>query len=598
MTETTHPTKRKTINVANSDNKNSPTKRKNINVSRGNSNKSPKNALSKCPALLQTHPKTTFSCINFIILLLAYWRFFNVHYSVDTYTVYSGDDPLGHFTNSRPLGYLAAKLTQFLNLENPETQWIVTLLFLVVIAICAAHLACRYSALLTCGTARNQNNVKPIRSINTTNKLLTCTTINLSIILIFTNGFFLDWMRFVECYTVLYAPATALMSLAFLFTFPEKSTETNHSPAKQKMQVITRHSQKNTIFEKSNNFSRWAKTAAMLLLSSWFYQPVLFIYLQLALGAALITSTQNFRAAIKDALTCLLVVLIVGIISIAVSKLIFKSLVQFGVLNSNTAMRESVSSLQDVKENILFVASNFKSLMRNGCDNAPKYLLPICFFVSAICLAFSLASTYRKKAHLIVALICMVSIFALAFSTHYITKAHDFSPRTLVGVYAALSSLLIATLCIKGTKKPVLAVCAAVILVALISNISLCNAGTKAELALNDQEHAYSDLVQQEIDEYERTTGDEITKIVRTSDAAPSKNMEDFGCEPFNTRSWNIAVYWTTVFMINIYENRTYEYKEMSAADKERLFGNVNYDAFDAEKQMVFEGNTLYLLVY
>lgn len=624
MTETTHPTKRKTINVANSDNKNSP-----------------RNTLSKCAGLLQTHPKTTFSCINFIILMLAYWRFFNVHYSADTYVVYYLDDSSVNIINSRPLGFLAAKLNYLFNINQPNAEFGVTLFFLLVLAICAALLAYKYCRLFEISAAsenrkrRNSDTEKErkLYSKNETKQLLhpetnimqsnffTCLTINLAVILIFTNTYFIDWMRFVECYTMIYAPAIALMTLAFLFTFKEKPITTkgksgiNKISSTHKIQPNHPNPNNNPVSLKPNLISssctlaahistgNWIKAGIMLLLASWFYQQALFIYLQLVLGALLISSTYNFRGAIKNAIICVLVVLIVGILSIIVSKLVFLAAIHFGVLAPDAKMRESISSLGDIKNNILFILSNMKTLLRDGCGVTIKYFFPACFFVTGICLLAALISAYDKKprvivTRLIVAFIFIAAILVLIFSSHLIAKSNDISARTLVGVYAALSSLLIATLCIKGTKKPVLAVCAAVILVALISNISLCNAGTKAELAINEQEHAYSDLVQQEIDEYERTTGNEITKIVRTSDAAPSKNMEDFGCEPFNTRSWNIAVYWTTVFMINIYENRTYEYEEMSAADKERLFGNVNYDAFDAEKQMIFEGNTLYLLVY
>lgn len=50
--------------------------------------------------------------------------------------------------------------------------------------------------------------------------------------------------------------------------------------------------------------------------------------------------------------------------------------------------------------------------------------------------------------------------------------------------------------------------------------------------------------------------------------------------------------------MINEYEGTAYANEEMSAEDKERLFGNVNYDSFDPVAEMAFEGDKLYLLVY
>ena len=121
---------------------------------------------------------------------------------------------------------------------------------------------------------------------------------------------------------------------------------------------------------------------------------------------------------------------------------------------------------------------------------------------------------------------------------------------------------------------------------------------TKAELTFNNQERIYSNMVQSEIDKYEQQSGNKVNKIVRTQDADPSRNLEAFDCGPFDYRVWNVAVSWTTTYMINIYENKDYKNEEMQAADKERLFGNANYDTFDPSKQMVFDGDTLYLLVY
>ena len=528
---------------------------------------------------LQKHLKTTFFCLNFIILLLSYWRFFKVHYSADTYVVYSHDESLVSIINSRPLGYVAGKLNYFFNLNQADAQWFVTLLFLLVISVCVAYLACSFCAISVRNEVSKRIEQKSeewvnmkLFCVNISSMLVIGAVIDLAVLVIFVNGFFLDWMRFPECYIQLYAPSIVLITLAFLFTFYKKADEKRHA--------------------------RWIKVAIMLLLASWFYQAVLFIYLQLVLGALLICSTNEFRSAIKDAIVCLLVVVVVGVLSIVISKLVFKSFVHFGLLVPEVSLRKSVSSLTDIKENVLFVASNFKSLMLNGYGNAPKCLLPVSFLVASICLLFKLARAYSKKVHIIVAMVYMAVVFMLAFSTQFITKDHDLSPRTLVGIYVALSVFLIVGISIKGRKHPVNAISAIVIGVVLFANLYICNVGTKAELALNGQERIYCDLVQGEIDEYESASGNEITKIIRATDAAPSKNMEDIGCEPFDSRNWNIGTTWSTTYMINFYEGRNYTNEEMTVTDKERLFGNVNYDSFDAGKQMVFEGDALYLLVY
>ncbi len=343
---------------------------------------------------------------------------------------------------------------------------------------------------------------------------------------------------------------------------------------------------------------QWVKAGLLLLLASWFYQPVLFMYMQFVLAGLLVASTKNMRSAIKNAFVCVLVVVVVGVISIAVSKYVFIAFMNAGAFDPQVQMRGSISSVQDIKDSISFVASNFSSIMVDGISNEPKYLMPICFLVVGACSVIALAGSFNKKAYFAVGILCLLVIFLLAFAPQFISKEHNIAPRTLLGVYVALAALSAVCLCLKSIKSPACILTTIVIAVALVANIYICNVGTKAELTFNNQERIYSNMVQSEIDKYEQQSGNKVNKIVRTQDADPSRNLEAFDCGPFDYRVWNIAVSWTTTYMINIYENKDYKNEEMQAADKERLFGNVNYDTFDPSKQMVFEGDTLYLLVY
>ncbi len=203
---------------------------------------------ANCTAQLRKHPRVVFTCINLVVLFLAYWRFcFNVHFSMDTYAVYDVDDAITNIRNGRVLGFVIGKLNYLLNLSNTNVQLAITALFLLVLAICAANLAYRFCAFKASNKAsRNKNNkvqaqannfkhsayANP-KSVNSRKNLpspqkafpfsfSTGLVINLAIVLIFTNGFFLDWMRFVECYTMLYAPAIILLTAAVLLTFNNK----------------------------------------------------------------------------------------------------------------------------------------------------------------------------------------------------------------------------------------------------------------------------------------------------------------------------------------------------------------------------------------
>lgn len=208
----------------------------------------PKRFTQTAMTYVRKHPRVVFTCINLVVLFLAYWRFcFNVHFSMDTYAVYDVDDAITNIRNGRVLGFVIGKLNYLLNLSNTNVQLAITALFLLVLAICAANLAYRFCAFKASNKAsRNKNNkvqaqannfkhsayANP-KSVNSRKNLpspqkafpfsfSTGLVINLAIVLIFTNGFFLDWMRFVECYTMLYAPAIILLTAAVLLTFNNK----------------------------------------------------------------------------------------------------------------------------------------------------------------------------------------------------------------------------------------------------------------------------------------------------------------------------------------------------------------------------------------
>ncbi len=147
--------------------------------------------------------------VNLCALVAAYWLFFNVHYSADTYITYALDDSLVHIRNSRPLGYLAAKAGYLLGLNSASTQPFVTGAFLLILALCTTYIANTISNYLA---PEDRSAAK-------------AWAFDLAILLIFVNGFFLDWLRFPEVCLVLYGPTIVLLAFALRFTFTEKAKD-------------------------------------------------------------------------------------------------------------------------------------------------------------------------------------------------------------------------------------------------------------------------------------------------------------------------------------------------------------------------------------
>ncbi len=282
----------------------------------------------------------------------------------------------------------------------------------------------------------------------------------------------------------------------------------------------------------------------------------------------------------------------------AIAKATFTAFASLGILDATAQMRASVAGLNVLFENLSFVWNNAGAVLITGLGNTPEYLPLACIAIPGACtLLCVLTHPENRAGKFVFALVSTLAIIVLSFSPHYITAAHDLSARTLVGVFVASVALWIAF--IGQTKKATSdAFTLAAISLSLIAGIYTCNVGTKVELAINGQERTYSNEVQAAIDEYESSNKTEIRTIIRTSDAEPSPYLTKPNNGLFGNRTWYIATTWTTTYMINTYENTHYLNQEMSPDDKQRLFGSANYDSFDATKQLVFEGENLYLLVY
>lgn len=505
---------------------------------------------------------------NVAILLFSYGFFLHVHYSGDTYIVYSLDDSLVNIRNGRPLGFLLAKVAYSLGLQNASVQPLVTFFAFVLISGCVAALAFHIAQ------SFKLTSIWP----NIGGALV---FVDLALLIIFVNGYFLDWMRFPERYIMIYGPAWSLGMIGLYLT----------------VSLLTAGDG----FSKSKSTIYWLAICFSLLLSSWCYQVILFFYLQITVALSLAVSTHCYKCAVRSVLTGVLVVLLVSLCSSFGAKGIYNLFIARDLIDPSLPVRSTVASLGAILDNLVFLVNNLWPILLNGQNTAVRYMPLFGIASSAICAAHVLVKARKgQPLKFVVDLAALVGIFLLAFSVQLLSASHDLSARTLVGFYVAISSYFLVFACVDGTEdnKRRIGFGYGVAVLILICGIGACRIGTSVELEINSQERMYADQVQASIEEHEKATGESVRTICRTADSNPSPRREELETSLFNDERWNIATYWTTTYMINQYEGTDYLNEEMSDTDKARLFGDVNYDSFEPDKQIVFEGDKLYLLVY
>lgn len=112
---------------------------------------------------------------------------------------------------------------------------------------------------------------------------------------------------------------------------------------------------------------------------------------------------------------------------------------------------------------------------------------------------------------------------------------------------------------------------------------------------VNAIDYEITQKICEEMNEYEKKTGNQITKIAIYQDSLPGYTYKGI----FATGDTNIKAYskdWSTIFIINYYSGRNLTSIDIDSKIAEE-FNKNNWDNFDKE-QLVFEGNTLHLCRY
>lgn len=108
--------------------------------------------------------------------------------------------------------------------------------------------------------------------------------------------------------------------------------------------------------------------------------------------------------------------------------------------------------------------------------------------------------------------------------------------------------------------------------------------------------------IQQQIFNYEQSSGEEITTIAvayaGNADTHQWSNQLMGSYEIWTYHRSTIYNSWGTVSLLNYINNTNYEQIDMELEDYNRYFAGKTWDCFDPSKQLVFDGNTMLWCIY
>ena len=106
-------------------------------------------------------------------------------------------------------------------------------------------------------------------------------------------------------------------------------------------------------------------------------------------------------------------------------------------------------------------------------------------------------------------------------------------------------------------------------------------------------------MVENEIENYEEETGNKVELIAsRTHEHARNAYSECLVNYRYTATHPALYDVWSQGQYVNYINGTDYECREMSDDEYDKIFPKHDYHAFDLDKQLVFEGNTLYWVVY
>lgn len=281
----------------------------------------------------------------------------------------------------------------------------------------------------------------------------------------------------------------------------------------------------------------------------------------------------------------------------------FCYIVSFAVMKGYTAWTGLVSG-KDGAIDILSNIHSIRNVFMSAADGLFGYINPIYFYpvVVGLILVNILKALYNKEYESILwmFIIVLVGILTPFIPNLFLPDAANYvAPRMLPSFPAVIGVLGVFYLC-NFERENTYIRDVLVMLILFFSIVNVCNYNWTLRNANGKyyQDMRHVNAIYDKIREYEDETGAYVDTIYYTKDDYVPYYYSEVALK--NAYTYRMYAYdWITCAAINAFwEGRSFNIIPMEEEDKERMFGeSVNYTDLNDE-EFVFEGNTLYLLLY
>ena len=338
---------------------------------------------------------------------------------------------------------------------------------------------------------------------------------------------------------------------------------------------------------------KYIKIFILLLLAGISYQGTISIFPVLAILICIIrqmVEKREYKIAEKENF---LEIFKIILITISVLILVFGIVeVCKNLLNSEQNRNLKVETIEDFEERIIITLGYFDEIWNKTMYMIPEGLNNIVIIMTVVLLV---GMKVKKEIimqylvfMLIIALSCIIPMFL--FDTGPCGRVNN--PAAMV---LGISLLILLTKVWKCKSERIINIMYVFIIIVFSVNSIYLIRNTTEHIAANRVENNNGKTIKAMVDEYEKSTGNKITKLGYRRDLYP--NYYSIGIKKIGSLTERkFACNWSATEIVEFYLERDLELVPYSIELFKENF-HKNYDEF-REEQITFKENTMYMVIY
>lgn len=270
-----------------------------------------------------------------------------------------------------------------------------------------------------------------------------------------------------------------------------------------------------------------------------------------------------------------------------------------------TSSRGPALHMADILNSIQQTSGQFLYYYPAGYPNYLPGSLKIIFILSSLILlclledSFSSGREYYPFSSVIITFLVLFAGFLSAFAPHFIAKSVWVTPRSICSFFAIFTVMAVVIAYNHSRNGKAMPFAGTVVVLLFLAVNIVCIQGIALDqMEVNRQDKREAEEIIQLIQEYEKESGQRVDTISWRRDSQYIRTHPgiQYTFMDMNIRAGARA--WSLVGCIGYYAGRQFRSENMPDEILAAYFPGQEWDCFQPEEQIRFEGNKMYLMVY